>query len=120
LNAIQFTQPAEVLKERAVGQADSKTAKVFHDQSARDIAAQGAAGMDLNLTPGFGRDLPSWRASHPAFKSRGDELLLDAALNEKLIDTDQLRAQTFIVNIAFDRGQRRSEQLLNGKKLGGH
>src|SRR5262249_19619947 len=119
-NSVQFAQPAEVLEERAVGQANSKTAKIFHDQSASDIAAKSTARMDLDLTLGFGRDLLRWRAGNPAFKSRQDELLLDAALKEKLIDTDQLRAQTFVVNIAFDRGQGRCEQLLKRKNLGWH
>ncbi|HYV27204.1 MAG TPA: hypothetical protein VFA77_06700, partial [Candidatus Eisenbacteria bacterium] len=101
--------PAEMLDQGAVGQADGKAAKVFPDQSACDITAQGAAGMDLNLALGFGRDVLEWAVSLPIFETLGNDLRFEPALEEQLIDPEKLLAQTLVVDIAFDGGQRRSE-----------
>ncbi|PYJ91136.1 MAG: hypothetical protein DME62_15845 [Verrucomicrobia bacterium] len=120
LDAIQFAQSAEVLQERAIGQTDGETPKVFHDQSARDVTPQGAAGMDLNLALGFGGDVLEWATGLPVFETRRDELFLNAALNQELIDTQELIAQTPVIDIAFDSGQRRLEGLLNGNQASRH
>jgi hypothetical protein len=52
----------------------------------------------------------------PLLEARRDELFLDTALKEELIDTQELLAQTPVIDIAFDGGQRRLEGLLNGQQ----
>ncbi len=120
LDPIDFGHPAEMLDQGAVGQADGKAAKVFQEQSACDITAQGAAGMDLNLALRFGREVLEWAVSLPVFETLGDELRFEPALQEQLIDTEKLLAQTLVVDIAYDGGQRRSEELLNRNKRSWH
>ena len=76
--------------------------------------------MDLNLTLRFRGDVLEWAASFPAFKSIRNELSLQSALQEKLVDAQQLLAQTRVVDITLDGGQSGLEQLLNGQKSGWH
>ena len=120
LNPIQFVHTAEVLKQRAVRQANGKTAKIFHDQSACDITAQGATRMDLNLALSFGRYVFEVGAGLPLFEAVGNELRFQSAVEEQLIDPEKLLAQAPVIDIAFDGGQRRPEELLNGQKSGWH
>src|SRR5207244_5163288 len=54
---IELAQAAEMLKEGAVGQAGGEAAKVLLEIGAQNIAAQGAAGLELEVQLGFGRDV---------------------------------------------------------------
>src|SRR2546426_2495746 len=54
---IELAQAAEMLKEGAVGQAHSEAAKVLLEVGSQNIAAQGAAGLELEIQLGFGRDV---------------------------------------------------------------
>src|SRR5207245_5869193 len=120
LDPIHLGHPAEVLEQRTIGQADGKAAKVFHDQSAGDVTAQSAARMDLNLALGLGGNVFEFGPSLPVLEAVCNELRFDTAVKQKLIDAQELVAQTLIVDIAFDGGQRGPEQLLNEKKWGWH
>jgi hypothetical protein len=76
--------------------------------------------MDLNLALGFGGDVLEFAPGLPVLEARRDELLLKAALNQELIDAQELLAQTLVIDIALDGGQRRLEGLLNGKEASRH
>jgi hypothetical protein len=69
--------------------------------------------MDLNLALGFGGDVLEFATGLPVIEGRSDELFFDAALNEELIDPQELVAQTLVIDIAFDGGQRWLEGLLD-------
>jgi hypothetical protein len=90
--SIQLGDLAEVLEQRAIGQAERKAAKVFHDQRAQDITAQSTAGVPLNCALGFGGDVFALGASLPALESVGHELRFQSAEEEQLIDAQELLA----------------------------
>jgi hypothetical protein len=71
------------------------------------------------LLVGFGRDVLELAPRLPILQARRDELLFDPALNEELIDAQELLAQTLVIDIAYDGGQRHWEGLLNGKQASG-
>ena len=99
---IDFTDAAKVLKEWTVGQADSKSPEIFHDEGAHDIASQSPTSMDLNLALSPGRDVLEFALGFPLIKSRSDELFLEATVDEQLVHAQELIAQASIVDIAFD------------------
>ena len=74
---IDLAQAAEMLKEGAVGQAGGEAAKVLFEIGAQNIAAQGAAGLELEVQLGFGRDfvLGKLVRRQPALQAKADELL---------------------------------------------
>jgi hypothetical protein len=101
-DSINFTDATEVLKEWTVGQTDSKTSEIFHDEGAHDIASQSPTSMDLNLALRLARDVLEFALGLPLVKSRGDELFFNATVDEQLVHAQQLIAQASIVDIAFN------------------
>src|SRR5438876_11504365 len=75
---IDLAQAAEMLKEGAVGQAGGEAAKVLFEIGAQNITAQGAAGLELEVQLGFGRDfvLGKLVRRQPALQAKADELFL--------------------------------------------
>jgi len=114
-DSIDLTDPAEMLKEWTVGQTDSKTSEIFHEEGAHDIAAQSPTSMDLNLALSLGRDFLEFAPRLPLIKSRRDEVFFQPAVQEQLVHAQKLIAQASIVDIAFDGRERRLKGLLNGK-----
>jgi hypothetical protein len=105
-----------VLEQGAVGQANGQATKVFQEQSAHEVTPQGPTGVDLNLALCFGGNALESAAGHPGLEAGGDELGFEAALAEKLVDTQELLAYASVIDVAFDGGQRGLEQLLNGEQ----
>jgi hypothetical protein len=101
-DSIDFTDATEVLKEWTVGQTDSKTSEIFHDESPHDIASQSPTSMDLNLALRLARDVLEFALSLPLVKSRSDELFFDATVDEQLVHAQKSIAQASIVDLAFD------------------
>ena len=103
LDAVHFAQAAEVLQKRAVGQTGGKAAIVLPEQVAGEVAAQGAAAVELVVLLGAGADL--FALGKPALEIALQEAGFQAAVNQELINEQELVAELAVIDIALDGGQ---------------
>jgi len=102
-DAGQFTEAAEVLEQRAIGQAGGKAAIVLGHEGASDVAAQRASAVALAVLLGLGADLLV--LAPPTLQIFFHQASFQAAGNQQGIDAQQLVAELAIIEVALNGGQ---------------
>lgn len=102
-HAVDLAQAAEVLQQRAVGQASGKGPEPFLEQMAGDIAAEGPTRVKLMVQLGFDRDDPA--ALLPLLDRLGDETLFDSRKAQQLVDALELLPSLPVIEVANHDGQ---------------
>src|SRR3990170_956892 len=103
LDAVDLTDPAEVLEQRTVGHSCGEFAVIMLEQKPGDVAAQGASAVGLAGVLSFGTDI--LEPAYPTLQIAFNQLSLHAAGAEHLIHVQELVAEIAIIDIALDGGQ---------------
>src|SRR5205807_6026341 len=102
-HAGHFAEAAEILEQRAIGQAGSEAAVFLLEQHPGDVAAQGTAAVELTVLLSLGSGL--FAAADPALEILSDQEAFQSAQAQQLIDAQELSAQEPVIDIALDGGQ---------------